>query len=305
VLYFTGLLSKLACLAFGLCGGEPSAFQPVIAPAPVTADHVAEYRFGVEPMSVTRNLWRRYNPLIREINWAAAGYQIRLESGLTAHTYDRKLIDGVFDFVLVEPHRVLQAERLNYFVFARAGRKDRISGVIVVRSDAQIRTVRDLRGKTISFGARTALASTLMPRMWLREANFSERRAELLFTGSDETALFRVWRGLAVAAAVSRSGWERFLEDNPEAQTSMQVRWRTNELSGPAVMAHRRVPAGHIELIAAVLTNLDLTQTGRKALIAAGLKSLQPGNDSSYDDVWEFLTSYARVFGYRAPGVLP
>jgi phosphonate transport system substrate-binding protein len=304
VLYFTGFLSKLACLTLGLCG-DPSAFQPAVAPFSAMHDPVPEYRFGVEPMSVTRNLWRRYHPLVHEINWAAAGYKIRLDSGLTATAYDRKLIDGVFDFVIVEPHRVLQAERLNYFVFARAGVEDRISGVIVVRSDAKFRRPRDLQGKTISFGSRSALASTLLPRMWLREANFRERRAEFLFTGSDETALFRVWRGLAAAAAVSRNAWERFLEDNPEAEASLKVRWRTNELSGPAVMAHRRVPAGHVDLIAAILTHLDETQSGRKALFAAGLKSLRPGNETSYDDVWEFLTSYARAFGNRAPGVVP
>jgi phosphonate transport system substrate-binding protein len=305
VQYFSGLIQQLACVAFGLCGVESPPFQPSIAQTTADKEQIQEYRFGVEPMSVTRNLWRRYNPLIREINGSATGYRIRLESGLTSDAYERKLSNQVFDFALVEPHRVLQAERLNYLVIVRAGDRDRISGVIVVRSDAHVLRLRDLRGKTICFGARNALASTLMPRMWLRESNFSERRAEFLFTGSDETALFRVWRGLADAAAVSRAGWERFIEDNPGADASIRVQWRTNELSGAAIMAHRRVADVHKQQIAAALTRLHETGSGRTALSAAGFKSFRRGDDSSYDDVWEFLTAYARVFGYRAPGVLP
>ena len=301
--YISDLVQRLACIALGLCVGEPTPFQPAIAQAPSTGQQVVEYRFGVEPMSVTRNLWRRYHPLIHEINNAAAGYQLRIASGLTTDAYERKLSNEVFDFVIVEPHRVLQAERLNYVVFARAGNKDRIGGVIVVRADAHVRKVRDLRGKTICFGARNALASTLMPRMWLREANFSESSADLLFTGSDETALFRVWRGLAQAAAVSRDAWQRFVTDNPEAESSMNIRWSTNELSGPAIMAHHRIPISHRDQIAANLTRLDQTERGRAALRASGMKSLRIGDDSSYDDVWEFLTSYARIFGDRAHGV--
>jgi ABC-type phosphate/phosphonate transport system substrate-binding protein len=263
-----------------------------------------EYRLGVEPMSVTRNLWRRYHPLVREVNDTASGYRLRIASGITTDAYERKLSEEVFDFVIVEPHRVLQAEQRNYVVFARAGNQDRIGGVIVVRSDAHIQTLRDLRGKTICFGARNALASTLMPRMWLREANFSESSADLLFTGSDETALFRVWRGLAQAAAVSRDAWQRFVADNPEAGGSMTIRWSTNELSGPAIMAHRRISSSHRDQVAAILTHLDQTEHGRAALRASGIKSLRPGDDSSYDDVWEFLTSYSRVFGHSAPGIL-
>jgi ABC-type phosphate/phosphonate transport system substrate-binding protein len=303
--YISEVVQRLACIALGLCAGEPPPFQPAIAQTPPTGHELMEYRFGVEPMSVTRNLWRRYHPLVREINDAASGYRLRIASGLTTDAYERKLSGEVFDFVIVEPHRVLQAERRNYIVFARAGNQDRIGGVIVVRADAHIQKLRDLHGKTICFGARNALASTLMPRMWLREANFTESAADLLFTGSDETALFRVSRGLAQAAAVSRDAWQRFIGDNPGAGSSMSIRWSTNELSGPAIMAHRRISAEHRDQVAAILTRLDQTERGRAALHASGIRSLRRGDDSSYDDVWEFLTSYSRVFGYSAPGVLP
>jgi phosphonate transport system substrate-binding protein len=301
--YFTSLVQRLACVAFSLCSSDPAPFQPVVATAPAKDLQVPVYQFGVEPMSVARNLWRRYNPLIQEINRSVTGFKVKLDSGYTIDAYDRKLADGVFDFAIMEPHRVLEAERFRYGVFVRAGYRDRIGGVFIVRTDARVRSLRDLRGKTICFGARTALASTLMPRMWLRESNFSERSADILFTGSDETALFRVWRGLADAAAVSRSSWERFVNDNPEAESALKIQWSTYQLSGPAIMAHKRVPVSDRDRIAAVLARLDQTSAGRAALISAGFKSLRPGDDSSYDDVWEFLTSYARVFGYRAPGV--
>ena len=130
---------------------------------------------------------------------------LRIDSGMKQEIYDDKLQRGVLDFLLVEPHRVLRAEQHDYEIVARAGKRDRISGVIVTGLSAPIHNIRDTRGKTVCFGARDSLASTMLPRMWLREHNFHERSANIVFTGSDHTALFRLWRGLVDAAAVSES----------------------------------------------------------------------------------------------------
>jgi ABC-type phosphate/phosphonate transport system, periplasmic component len=254
-------------------------------------------------MSSTRSLWRRYSPFIDAVNDSLSGFSIHIESALEPLTYERKLSAGAFDIILVEPHRVFEIERRNYRVFARAGREDGIEGIIVVRAGVRIEKPSDLKGKVLCFGAANALASTLLPRMWLREEGFSERTAEIVFTGSDDTALFYVWRGLAAAAAVSAVTWSRFLIDHPEAAPSLKPLGRTSKLSGIAIMAHRRVPAGHIRKLETVLTRLDQTVIGRRALSALGLTSLRAADEASYDDVWEFLASYARVFGNRTPGV--
>ena len=284
---------------------EGTPFQPVIDRLPAVSLRVQEYRLGVEPVLSPRSLWRRYLPFFREVNANVGGFSVRLASALRTDDFEKKLRNGSFDFLIVEPHRVLEMEQLQYVVFAQAGAKDRIYGVIVTRDDTNVSRLHQLRGKTFCFGRKHALASTLLPRMWLREAGFAERSAKIVFTGSDETALFHVSKGLAEAAAVSATAWERFVNDHPRAASSMQVRWRTDTLSGAAVMAHRRVPPRHLVQLEAALTRMNSTNSGNQALAAAGLKSLRSADSSAYDDVWAFLVTYARLFGYRAPGVEP
>ncbi|HUS06496.1 MAG TPA: phosphate/phosphite/phosphonate ABC transporter substrate-binding protein [Bryobacteraceae bacterium] len=297
------VLLLIACAGSASARSAPEGtFEPGTAETAGAGVQLPEYRFGVEPISSTRALWRRYRPFTSAVNAAVSGFSIRLESALQAPGYERKLRAGEFDLVVVEPHRVLEIERLNYRVFARAGREDGIEGVIVVRADAQLERPAELNGKVVCFGPPNALASTLLPRMWLREAGFSERKSQISFTGSEDTALFSVWRGLADAAAVSRTAWEHFLSDHVQA-SMLKAKWRTARLSGAAVMTHGRVPAEHIRQLEAAFTHLDETEPGRRALRGLGLKSLRAADASAYDDVWEFLTSYARLFGYQAPGV--
>jgi ABC-type phosphate/phosphonate transport system substrate-binding protein len=282
---------------------EIASFQPLTGTAPAARFQIPEYRLGVEPVSSPRSLWRRYQAFFREVNGEVAGFSVRLGSALTQDVFETKLRAGAFDFLIVEPHRVLEMEQKQYVVFAQAGPDDRILGVIVTRNDTNLSSVRQLREKTICFGTKHSLASTLLPRMWLREGGFRERSAKLVFTGSDETALFHVSKGLADAAAVSAVAWEHFIHGHPGASSSMKVRWRTSPLSGAAVMAHRRVPPHHRVQLEAVLTQMHLTNTGKQALATAGWRSLRSADSSAYDDVWEFLVTYARLFGYRAPGV--
>ena len=63
------------------------------------------------------------------------GFSLRLGSTLTPEVFEKKLRNGLFDFLIVEPHRVLEMEQLQYVVFAQAGEKDRIYGVIITRDD--------------------------------------------------------------------------------------------------------------------------------------------------------------------------
>ena len=304
--HFLRLLLLAACVVQAVGSNqEVTPFQPLVGRSPAEQFRLPEYRLGVEPVSSPRSLWRRYRSFFREINATVSGFSLRLGSALTPDVFEKKVRSGLFDFLIVEPHRVLEMEQLKYVVFAQAGKEDRVYGVIITRDDINPGRVNQLRGKTICFGTKHALASTLLPRMWLREAGFPERSAKIVFAGSDETALFHVAKGLGDAAAVSAVAWERFVNDHPRAASLMKVRWRTNRLSGAAVMAHRRVPPHHLVQLEAVLTQMDLTNSGKLALSAAGLNSLRSADSSAYDDVWEFLVTYARLFGYRAPGVQP
>jgi len=227
------------------------------------------------------------------------GIAIRLGSALKMQAYDQKLQDGEFDVVLVEPHVVLQAERYGYEVFVQTGVEDRIGGVIVVHRSAGIRRVRDLRHRVICLTTQQSLASTMLVNMWLREASFDlDRQATVRYAGSDANALHTVYQRGADAAAVSWDGWETFVAANPEAASDLEAKWRTDTLSGPALMVQKRVPPADVQILAKAFTELSNSAEGRAALHTAGFTRFRPAESSSYDDVWEFVGQYQRYFGH-------
>ena len=294
------LLAVTFAFVCASCGADRSYQEtsPHLEAVPAAQPELPSYRFGVQPMRSTRRLWARYQPLLDEINAGVTGFRLRLESALSEQAYQDKVDAGALDVVIIEPHRVLAAEEKGYAVFARTGNKDRISGLIVVRGDSPIRNIGDLKGKTLCFSRPDALGSTMLVRRWLWEASFPIQRAgKIIYAGSQESALLQVYLRSADAAGVSRSAWEAFREQNPHMIADLQVKWRTDDLSGPAVMAHKRVPAGHVRQIENALLHLNDSKPGRQAMQQSGFFEFRHGEDVSYDDVWAFLNDYRRLFG--------
>ncbi len=221
-----------------------------------------------------------------------------MESGQTPDTYDAKLRARVFDFAIVDPYQVLLAENLGYKVIARTGKSDRISGVVVTAKQGDIHRLSDLRGRNIAFTNTTALAGTLLNQYGLLESGLDVRkRALVLYTHSPETSLLNVAIKHVDAAAVSLADWDVFQHDHPVSAGQLTVLWRSDDLSGPAVMASGSVPPAQVRNLQTALVQLGSQADGREALYRAGISAFAPGDSVSYDDVWDFLQRYQRALG--------
>ena len=266
-----------------------------------TGTDKAVYRLGVPPMHSTRRLWSRYQPIVEQINATVTDFGLELESAQSELVYEQKCRERVLDVVLVEAHRVLDAEKLGYSVIAQTGTQDRIAGLIAVRRDSRIRQVSDLRNRTVDFSSPHALASTMMVRMWLREASFPvDRTAHVVYVGSQEGALWNVLLRRSDAAGVSKDGWASFIAQYPFAREQMEARWMTDELPGAALMAQDRVSSLHRRQIAEAFRRLSSNARGKSALEQAGISEFRRGDTVTYDPVWEFMGQYQRAFG-RVP----
>jgi hypothetical protein len=284
------------------CRNEPlKDFHPILATSAAAASTGVEYRLGVPPMRPTRALWARYSPVVDDINSQIPEFQLRLESALTPGAYDNKLQNAELDIALVEPHRVLDFEVLGYRVFARTGRGDRISGVLVVTTGGTIRRIKDLAGRTMSLSSRIALASSLVIAD-LKESGLDAAKVNISSVENEESALMNVFAGEADAAGVSRAAWERYRLERPESAEHLRVLRRTQDLPGVAVMAHKRIPKAHIQQLAKALVLLADCEAGRAALERAGFTEFRYGESASYDDLWEFFVKYRRMFGSGPKG---
>ncbi len=164
------------CLAAALliilngCSQVPQTadYLPQIGDNPGSRAIRVEYSFGVLPMHNAVRLFDMYQPMIDEINKRVHGFTVRLETAMDYPQYETKARDRRLCFVMMNSHLVIPTEERGYQIIGQTA--DRMRGLILVRKGANIRSVRDLKFTSISFGARTDLASSMMPRTLLKES---------------------------------------------------------------------------------------------------------------------------------------
>lgn len=284
------------------CAQRPQReYLPQIGTQESAHQDVPEYSFGVPPLRNAVRLFEAFEPIMDEINRGAQKFRVKLETAKDYTTYEIKVRDRKLAFAILNPHVVIAAERLGYRIIGRTG--DKVRGVVVVRRNSMIRTVRDLKWAPISFGSRTDLPGTLMPKAFLLQSGLNvEKRTQPRYVGSQESALMNVHFGRSAAACVSASSWETFRRGQPGIAEELRVRWTTEPLVGLGVLVRRDVPQEDVRAVSEVLFSLHRSEPGRRILESIGVSHLRAAGPEAYDGTWEFLQDYRRMFG-RTPAL--
>jgi ABC-type phosphate/phosphonate transport system substrate-binding protein len=135
---------------------------------------------------------------------------------------NKGLLDRHLDIAWNSPLAWLDAQRLSRdscrAIAMRDTDRDRVSH-FVVRSDAGIETISDLRGRTVAFGAKDSPQATLIPQGHLLrhglapEIDYTVRRFDVLVgkhgdhIGGEKEAFACVARGEAAASAMLDLNW--------------------------------------------------------------------------------------------------
>ncbi len=136
---------------------------------------------------------------------------------------------GQVQFGWLTPAPLVLAERLfDAEILLTQVRKGSPSyyGAIVVREDSPVRTVEELRGKTIAWVDPQSTSGYVIPRYLLIQRGFDPRRffRQQTFAGGHDSAVLAVQSGQVDAAAVwadppadGTGAWSRFLRSHPGA----------------------------------------------------------------------------------------
>lgn len=288
----------LASIVFTGCARTSHVdYLPRIGPAAPPGSVHVEYSFGVLPLHNAVRLFAMYQPLMDEINRHVTGFTVKLETARTYAQYEIKARNRQLDFLMMNSHLVIPTEEIGYEIIGRTA--DKIRGVIVIRRDAPIRRIRELKGQSISFGSRTDLAGAMLQKLLLKQSGLDvDRVASPKYVNSQDSALENVCDRRSAAACVSESAWQSFRMNRPELADLLEVRWQTEPLVGLGVLARRDIPREHVLEVAHALFKLEESQPGRKILAQMHISGFRAADEASYDPVWEFLNDYRRSFGY-------
>lgn len=269
------------------------AYTPTYASAPALIRQ--EYIFGVHPLHNPKRLFEVYQPLMDYLNSQLGEKLFRLEASKNYDEFDKKLFSSHFDFALPNPYQTLTSLEHGYTIFGKMGDDHNFRGIILVRKDSAIQHVSDLKGKTVSFPAPTALAATMMPQWFLHNHGLNiTKDIESLYVGSQESSIMNVYLGKSVASSTWPSPWLSFIQERPEVAAELKVMWETPNLLNNGLVVKKSIDSALVHRVSKLLFDLHTHPEGQSILKGMQLSRFESANNQTYEPVRLFLEAFER-----------
>jgi phosphonate transport system substrate-binding protein len=263
-----------------------------------SSSQVILYRFAVHPLHNPHKLSVAYQPLMEYLNTqpnALPNVRFELEASRDYQQFEQKVLQKEPAFILPNPWQTLRAMESGYRVIAMAGEASDFKGVFIVRRDAEIKVPLDLKGKTVSYPSKTALAAAIMPQYFLHQAGLNvQSDLNNVYVGSQESSILNVYLGHAVAGATWPPPWRSFQKNHPEQAAQLKVMWETSSLMNNSVMAHSAVPLTIQTYVAETLLSLATHADGPAILAGMETAGFFRANNEDYDKVRDYVAQFEK-----------
>src|SRR5450830_681637 len=287
------LLLGLIMLMLLACGQsqESKTVEPQFAAkAPVVGK---EYVFAIHPLHNPARLFEIYGLLIDYLNRNIPGSSFRLEASRNYEEFDKKLYTRQFDFALPNPYQTLNSLSYGYHVIAKMGDDYKFTGIILIRRDSGINKVSDLKGKKVSYPARTALAATMMSQYYFQTHGLDVNHdIENLYVGSQESSIMNVYLGNVAAGATWPMPWEAFQKEHPDMARALELKWETKPMINNGVVARDDVPELLARQVAQSLATLHTNAEGKAILAHMPLSRFELADDQRYRVIEDFMLKF-------------
>jgi len=287
------LIILLLVIFVGACGDE-NQYEPTIAQN--DPQGIKEYVVGIHPLHNPKRLMEVYGPIVEYMNRNISQVHFKLEASRNYAEFDKKLYAGHFDFAMPNPYQSVMSLKHGYRIFGKMGDDEDFRGIILVRKDSSIHQVTDLKGKAVSYPAKTALAATMQPQHYLQTHGIDiNRDIENRYVGSQESSIVNVFRGDVAAGATWPIPWKTFQVRHPGMASELIVKWKTDPLVNNGWVVRKDVPPQIVSQFSALLFSMHESEQGRVMLARLPVSRFEPASDETYSIVRTFLEEFSKI----------
>jgi phosphonate transport system substrate-binding protein len=239
--------------------------------APAAADVPEVLRVSAIPDENPNELLRIYTPfaeyLAREL-----GMKVRFTPVVDYAATVEGLAAGKLDLVWYGGFTSVQAARRTGGTARRLVLRQEdaeFKSVFVARSGSGIRSLADLRGKTLSFGSVSSTSGHLMPRFFLLKAGLDPERdlKHVAFSGAHDATALWVQSGKVDAGALNFLVWDKLVQEKKVDPGRVHVFWTTPPYVDYVWTARGGLDQGLQERITAAFLKLDGANPEHKRLL--------------------------------------
>ncbi len=218
------------------------------------------YTVGVVPQFDVLHLNQIWQPIIKEIR-QRTGIRLVLRGSSTIPAFEREFVLGKFDFAYMNPYHVLIANRDQGYIPLVRDHKSTLYGILVVKKDSPIESVKELTGKKVAFPAPNAMGASLMIRAALHDKFQIQIEPQYVQTHSS------VYLNVALEEAVAGGGVQKTLnQQTPPIQESLRVLYRTVDVKSHPFVVHPRVDLEVREKVLNAFLEMGRTPEGKAKL---------------------------------------
>ena len=235
------------------------------------------YSVGVVPQYETRRLHQVWRPILNYVE-QQTGYRLELIGSPTIPTFETEFLEGKFDFAYMNPYHVMLAsDAQGYRPLVRDVGKS-LYGVLVVRKDGRIQSIKDLQNKTIAFPAPNALGASLQMRQELVDHFGIDFHPHYVKTHDS------VYLNVVLGAVDAGGGVQKTLSrQTPDIRDKLKVIHSTTPVAPHPFSVHPRVAVSKAERVKHALLKLGETEAGRDLLAKVPILKIGDASMADYE----------------------
>lgn len=159
---------------------------------------------------------------------------------------------------------------------------------VFISGDPAIKSLADLKGKTVSFGSQSSTSGHLMPRSFLLQANIDPDKdfKRVAYSGAHDATIAAVAAGKVDAGALNISVWEKFVADKKVDTSKVKVIYTTPPYFDYNWTVHADMPAAQREKLTKAFLDLNKnTPEGKEILELQRATKFVPTKADNYKGI--------------------
>jgi phosphonate transport system substrate-binding protein len=141
--------------------------------------------------------------------------------------------------------------------------------VFITQTNSGIKSLADLKGKTVSFGSPSSTSGHLMPRSFLLDAGIQPERdfKRIAYSGAHDATIASVVSGRVDAAALDITVWRKFVDEKKVDTARVNVFHTTPPFFNYNWSVHADMPAALRERVTKALLDLSMADPDGKQIL--------------------------------------
>ena len=246
------------------------------------------YEFGVFPYLPLAKIYDLYAAVASDFE-AKLGRQVQLSSKSGYESFEAELRRQTYDIAFVQPFDYAEAhDKHGYLPLAR--RQEDLQGVILVRPESPLKTIQDLKGRTLANPPADAAVSHLTS-MALRDAGIDPQTGVKRFYAKNH---FACVQSVVIGAADACGTAEQpllTLQREGQITTRFRILHKTARIPTALFVVHKRVAQKDREILLRTIVDWPNTVEGKEIIKAGRFMPFVPAKDSDYEVVRRYIRS--------------